>query len=320
MRITLATVAALLTASAASADDLVASSDDHALYIERVSSDKIETLYQEPIAAPETLGAQAWVWADARTLWVLRKQGDTRFAVAKIVDGKAEPARDITLADFKLKRAPVPIPDVADPEVLEPPSDGKLEPYVLATRDGQVWMAMCLAYKAFADCKMGYLRLDAPAPLATRRPTRVNDSEPELPAIPAPAGYTAALKTAKARGLTFRGAVCSGPHGDWVSNVLYEVMPPSNANFVNPNALKRMAQVQVFKLDWVRAAPPVLRYMLKRSSIVWAQYVEDCQESHSAPIPLESDRWIDGSVVRRPDGSELGSLVGGDRIAIAPRP
>ena len=50
MWLTPSTLAALLvsTAGAARADDLVASGDDHALFIERISRDKIETVYQEP--------------------------------------------------------------------------------------------------------------------------------------------------------------------------------------------------------------------------------------------------------------------------------
>lgn len=319
MRITLSTLAALLvtTAGAAGAEDLVSSGDDHALFIERISRDKIETVYQEPMTDADTLGALAWAWSDAKTLWVLRKQGDTTLAVAKIVDLKAEPAREITLADFKLKREPVPIPYRAKP--FEAPVDGTIHPDLLVTKSGQVWLSRCLAYIKFADCKMGYLRLDEPAPLAAKPPANVNDTAPELPAIPAPAGYTAALKTAKARGLTFRGAECKGLHGDWVSAALYEVTPPDNANYLDEKNLKEWASVQVTKIDWVRAAPPVMRYIVKKRSQTWAQYLEDCQEVVPAPILLDDGRWIDRSRVRRADGSELGSLHGRDRIVVAPK-
>jgi hypothetical protein len=320
MRITLSTQAALLvsTAGVASADDLVASGDDHTLFIERISKDKIETVYQEPMAEADTLGALAWAWSDSKTLWVLRKQGDTRLYVAKIVDLTAEPAREITLADVKLKREPVPIPSAGSQ--FEPPSDGKIAPDILVTKTGQVWLSRCLAYRKFGDCKMGYLRLDAPAPLATRFPANVIDNEPELPAVAAPAGYSVALKTVKARGLTFRGAECKGPHGDWVSDALYEVWPANNANFLDKKSLNEWAEVQVTKIDWVRAAPPVARYVVKKRSQTWAFYVEDCQYTHPAPILLGDGLWIGRVGVLRADGSVLGSLHGDGRIVVAPRP
>jgi hypothetical protein len=322
MRITLSTLAALLVSvsavDAAHADDVVASGDDHALFIERISQDQIQTVYQEPRADADTLGALAWVWSDAQTLWVLRTQGDAKLAVAKIVDRRVEPAREITLADFKLKREPVPIPYRARP--FEAPVDGTVHPDLLVTKSGQVWLARCLAYIKFAECRMGYLRLDKPAPLATRPPANVNNTEPEFPAISAPAGYIAVLKTAKARGLTFRGATCKGPHGDWVSAALYEVTPPDNANYLDENNLKEWALVEVTKIDWVRAAPPVMRYFVKKRSQTWAQYLEDCQDVVPAPILIDDGRWIDRALVRRADGSELGSLHGQDRVVVAPKP
>lgn len=327
MRITPSILAALLvsTAGAARADEVVADGDDrgadraHTLSIERISGDQIETVYQEPLAGAGEPGALAWAWSGANTLWVLRTQGGARLSVAKIVDGNAEPAREITLADFKLQREPVPLPD-PNAGGFVAPIDGTIRPGLVVTRSGQVWLSRCLAYLKFADCKTGYLRVDQLAPFTTRAPAGVNHSEPQLPAVPAPAGYTAALKTAKARGLTFRGAECTGPHGNWVSVALYEVTPPDNAKFVDPKSLRELASVQVTKVDWVRATPPVMRYLVKKRSLTWTGYVYDCQEDHDAPLLLSDGRWIDDGLVRRADGSELGSLQGNDRVVVAPRP
>lgn len=319
-------LAVLASATAARADDLVASSSHELLVIERISRDKIEIVYQEPAYdtrpadedGSDRAGALAWAWSDRKTLWVLRKHGG-QLSVARIVELKAEPPREITLADFKLQREPTPtlIPPANQ---FQPPTDPTITPGFVVTTTGQVWMYRCIGYTKRDGCKLGYLRLDKPAPLSTRRPASERDNEPELPSVPAPPGYTAALRTVKVRGLTFRGAECKGPSGEWVSEALYEVWPPENAKYVDPKSLAEWAEVRVLKADWVRTAPPVARFLIKKRARTWNEYVEDCSAVQPAPILLEDGLWIDLALVRRDDGSELGSLHGGDQIAVAPRP
>jgi hypothetical protein len=317
-------VLASVTAAARTADaeDLVASSGDDSLVIERISRDRIETVYQEPSQdhtgnPADRSGALAWAWSDPRTLWVLRRT-DAQLSVAKIVELQAEPPRDITLADFELKREPTPVMIPADTD-FQPPTDPTIPPGFLVTKTGQVWLYRCVAYPRREACKLGYLRLDKPSPFTTRRPADERNDEPELPSVAAPPGYTAALKTVKVRGLTFRGAECKGPHGEWVSNALYEVWPPENANYVDPKSLAEWAQVRAIKADWVRTAPPVARFVEKKHSQTFITYVEDCTEMRPAPILLDGGRWLDGAIVRRDDGGELGSLRGGSQIIVAPR-
>lgn len=316
-------LAVLASATAAHADDLVASRTEDSLVIERISKDTIEIVYREPAAdrtgdPADRSGALAWAWSDVRTLWVVREH-DAALSVARIRELKAEPPREITLADFQLAREPAPVMIPAD-NGFQPPTDPTIPPGFVVTKAGQVWLYRCVAYPRRAACKLGYLRLDRPAPFTTRRPPDERADEPELPSVPAAPGYTAALKTVKVHGLTFRGAECKGPHGEWVSNALYEVWPPGNADHVDPKSLAEWAQLRVVKVDWVRTAPPVARFVAKKRSQTFVTYVEDCTEVHAAPILLDDGRWLDGAVVRRDDGSELGALPGSTQIAVAPRP
>src|SRR5690242_19782174 len=96
-------LAVLASAPAAHADDLVASRTEDSLVIERISKDTIEIVYREPAA--DRSGALAWAWSDVRTLWVVRKH-DAALSVTRIRELKAEPPREITLADFQLAREP----------------------------------------------------------------------------------------------------------------------------------------------------------------------------------------------------------------------
>lgn len=80
------------------------------------------------------------------------------------------------------------------------------------------------------------------------------------------------------------------------------------------------ASVQVSKVDWVRTAPPVMRYVVKKRGQTWVRYVEDCTDDRPAPVLLQDGRWIDREIVRRADGSEIGSLHGMQRITVAPGP
>lgn len=316
-------LAVLASAPAARADDLVASGTKDSLVIERISRDKIEIVYHEPAANPagdpaDRTGALAWAWSDPRTLWVLRK-ADAQLSVTRIVELQAEPPREITLADFQLAREPAPVMIPADHD-FQPPTDPTTPPGFVVTRAGQVWLYRCVAYPPRAGCKLGYLRLDRPAPFTTRRPPGERSDEPALPSVPAPAGYTAGLKVVKARGLTFRGAECKGPHGEWLSDALYEVWPSENAHHLDPKSLAEWAQVRVVKVEWVRTAPPVVRVVETKRSQTFVAYVEDCTELRPAPVLLDGGRWLDGTIVRRDDGGELGSLQGSAQIAVAPRP
>lgn len=316
-------LAVLASATTARAADLVASASADLLVIDQISSDKIEIVYQEPVYlrkqdASDRAGALAWAWSDSRTLWVLRRHDD-RLSVARIVELKAEPPREITLADFKLKREPTPvmIPPI---DGFGPPTDPAIAPGFVVTTTGQVWVYRCIAYGKHAPCTLGFLRLDRPAPLTTKRPASERSSESELPSVPAPPGYTAALKTVKVRGMTFHGAECKGPNGEWVSNQLYEVWPPENASYLEPKALAEWAEVREVRADWVRAAPPIARFMTRKRGQTWVKYVKDCTTLQSAPILLEGGRWIDESRIRRDDGREIGELHGGGEIAVAPPP
>jgi hypothetical protein len=310
----------LAAAASVRADDLVACASNDAVFVERISGDQVEAVYQEPALNRFTdqPGALSWGWSDARTLWVLRKQG-AALSVVKIVELQAEPPREIALADFKLTREPTPI---AFPpgSGYEPPPDPAIDPGLVVTTTGQVWLFRCLVYLRAGDCRLGYLRLDRSAPLTTRYPANAVDSEPTLPSVPAPPGYSAALRTVKARGFTFRGAECKGPNGQWQSSVLDEVWPPVNANFHDRSSLAELAEVRVVKADWVRTAPPVARFVSSKRGLTWVRYVEDCTDERPAPVLLQDGRWIDRELVRRADGSEIGSLQGSQRIMVAPRP
>jgi hypothetical protein len=199
MRIIVVVMAAgLLRASTAGADDLVASASQSELLIERVGAQGVETVYQEPLFASHS-GATQWAWSDPRTLWVLRREGDryatTRLTVAKIVDGKAEPEREITLADFKLANDPDP-----DGRAIDWGNSPGI-PRMIVTRRHGVWVQRIVKIVKYAgrarDFKLGYLRVDRAATLARALPAEsdiVFDDEPqhqpELPAVAAPPGYS----------------------------------------------------------------------------------------------------------------------------------
>jgi hypothetical protein len=118
MRIWACATVLAATTTTTRADDLIASGSaaDHALVVERVSAAKLELVYQEPLFdrfdSTGKLGALSWAWSDRKTLWVLRKDG-TRLFVARVIDLMAEPAREATLADFKLRREPKPVFEAA---------------------------------------------------------------------------------------------------------------------------------------------------------------------------------------------------------------
>jgi hypothetical protein len=158
MRIWACATVLAATATTARADDLIASGSaaDHALVVERVSATKLERVYQEPLfdrfdSTPK-LGALSWVWSDRKTLWVLRTDG-TRLFVAKVVDLVAEPAREATLADFKLRREPKPVFATAEDHYNAPSSDGTITPSLLVTASGQVWLDRCLEYRSGAPAR-----------------------------------------------------------------------------------------------------------------------------------------------------------------------
>ena len=317
MRIWACATVLWVTATAARADDLIASGStaDHAMVVERVSATGLELVYQEPLFdSAGTLGALSWAWSDRGTLWVLRKEG-TRLFVAKVVDLVAEPAREATLADFRLRREPKPVFGSPEDHYNAPSSDGTITPTLLVTASGQVWLERCLEYRSGGTCKMGYLRVDRPGrwPAPTTTPPAAGRPEPALPAIAAaPQGYSAALKAVKARGFTFHGAECTGPHGNSDSLNLYDVWPAPNADMLPPRELARKAEVRVVKIEWVRAEPPIVRYTIARGRQTWTEHVKDCQYTASPPYPLEDGRWLDGATVRRADGSEIGTLRGGE--------
>ena len=65
----------LAAAASVRADDLVACASNDAVFVERISGDQVEAVYQEPALNRFTdqPGALSWGWSDARPLWVLRK-------------------------------------------------------------------------------------------------------------------------------------------------------------------------------------------------------------------------------------------------------
>jgi hypothetical protein len=120
----------------------------------------------------------------------------------------------------------------------------------------------------------------------------------------------------KARGFTFHGAQCVGPDGNSDSENLADVWPAPNADLLPPRELARKAEIRVIRIEWVRAVPPIVRYTVVHGSQTWTEHWKDCQYFASAPYPLEAGRWLDGTTVRRADGSEIGTLRGGDdRVA-----
>jgi hypothetical protein len=238
-------------------------------------------------------------------------EGD-KVTAGKVVAGKAEAAREITLADWKLKREPIP------------KEEGDASPGVIVTRAGEVWLTKCLTRRTEAGCKVGYLRIDQAAALATRRPADViydwnsgvpEAVAPERPAVAAPAGYTAEIKKTKIRKTTLVGVICKGPHGtyEWP-----EVAKDPDPKLVSDDILAvMMDKGQATRVDWVSATPPMIRYVVKSPHFTAATYVEDCGQERPAPRALHDGRWLDGEIVRRADGSELGKLRGGASAAVA---
>lgn len=333
MRFTLLLVATgLLHASIAGADDLVASATKTDLVIERVGTREVEPVYQEPLFASR-FGATEWAWSDPRTLWVLRREGNadatTKLAIAKIVDGKAKPERELTLADFKLAKDPDPDGRAIDwgnrPGV----------PHLVVTQSHGVWVQRIIKIFKTADgtrdYKLGYLRVDRAAPLATARPVErdiVFDGEPqhqpELPAVAAPQGYSATTAIAKVHDLagrpyTFAGMQCIGPDSRFAFPDLVIGVAPDVTEQIPGRILVELAKEDVVKVEWVSASPPVLRYKIKVKATgnVRSAYLDGCQRERPAPQVFPDGRWLDGGLIRGADGSELGKLRGGDRAVIA---
>src|SRR4051812_31688867 len=82
---------ALLLPRAAGADVTVASRAGGTLYIHRAGAAQIDKVYEERGRV-----AVAYAFADATTLWVLRKAG-AGYTIGKIIDGKASASRPLKL-------------------------------------------------------------------------------------------------------------------------------------------------------------------------------------------------------------------------------
>ena len=287
----------LLATTTARADTLVAGAAKRTLFVDKITSAGIEPVYDEPRGFRDVPGAFSWAFSDQATLWIVRtNKTPGAVSVVKLVDGKPAPVRDVTLADWKLKREPIP-KDEADPT-----------PRVLVAKDGGVYLEKCLTANGERGCKLGYLRVDKDAPLATKRPAVT--AEPALPAIAAPAGYTAAVEKLKLKKTTFAGYSCKGPHGstEW----------PGAPGAIDDGALAELVDKgQVARVEWVVASPPILRIAITSSRGGDTRYLVDCKTDAAAPHPLGDGRWLDGNTLRKPDGSEAGTLRSHDDLAIA---
>jgi len=310
-------IAIVLVCGVARADDLVASASrgrTPTLFIDRIAGDKLVPVYSEPLSAHGKPGAYAWAWGDAKTLWVLRRDGD-RIRVGKVTGDSAAPDREITLADWNLRSEPIPR-DEGDPS-----------PGLLVTKTGVVFATKCLTRRGDRGCKLGYLRIDVAAPVATRgQPEAVvtwppGSGTPKLPeaaapAVAAPTGYAASIKTVKIHGTTFVGVVCEGPHDSYSwPEILAAPSEPIDAGTLAAFAAKG----RVTRVDWIAASPALMRYTVMSSWGTYMTYVEDCKAERPAPQRLADGRWLDGEIVRDADGSERVRLRGNDAVEVAPR-
>lgn len=313
----IALAAVLLASTAARADELIASGSKTELWIEKLAGARVEAVYQEPLFTPGGFGAWEWGWTDPHTLWVLRRDGDKdvahKITVVKIVDGKPEPERELTLADFKLTADPDPTGKAIDWDAGDPGL-----PHLIATRGHGVWVQrMTKLVKrgdGTRDFRLGYLRIDRAAPLATARPA--SDTVPELPAVKAPAGYSATLVTRKIQRFTLAGMVCKGPNASFAVPD-FVTADPATADDIPGAILADQAATVVQKIEWVSATPPVLRVRTKIRGALATTYVLACKDRQPAPQVLGDGRWVDQATIRTADGHEVAKLRGGDSPAVA---
>lgn len=241
-------VLCLLASTPALADDakfatvatVDAGTGDLAVHV--IKPTKIDKVYSEKGGKFTELG-----WSDASTLWLLAVH-ESPVLVGKLVDGK--------LVE-KIKVAP---------ETFKLPKGVELEPRLVITTKGEVWLQHCLKAKgdtgdaAWTCVKGSWVRVDgktqtqsakAPAGIDQWRTTGTNLGEaPPFPTkVKAPKGYEVKLQQVTVDGLgddqkkvKTKGAVCRGPSSS-------KTWPDDNVDI--PFAMKPS------RVTWLRAQPPV---------------------------------------------------------------
>lgn len=293
---------------AAHADVLIATQGDRgSLFIDRAKPDKLEPVYDEA-----DKGVVAYAWSDAVTLWVLRN--DNGYTIGSIVDGKPGPTR------------PLGALKVATPG-HEVPTGWNVEPWLAATRSGQVLVVTCTGISKapstdhLMHCTNAFRRVDDGSNTdTTARPKDIvfeKDTETKptklSPIKQPPAGYAAKIVKTKVKSGTVVGAECTGPgtrKWSWP-----DLADAGGDDFVRFTP-------KVTKLEWLSATPAILHLVASGKSPVGEDLhqdhvVIDCTEEISDARPLRDGLMIADRKIRKATGEVIGELRGSGAV-VAP--
>ena len=183
-------VVLLWLTAVAHADVTLATADDAALYVSRVSGDTIKRVYKS------TLPVEQVVVADVHTVWAVTRD----HKVLRIVDGRVTEIGPFTPKDWNVSD---PAFDHADAITLQ-----------VAT-SGEAWLVRCVA-KGRPGCTEAWMRLDTDKPALMAEPNGpLVNSHAHLPAelAAAPKGYAAHLREHEGKWGRMMAVTCSGPDG-----------------------------------------------------------------------------------------------------------
>ena len=298
----LALLASFAVPRAAGADVTVASRTGDTLFLHRASADKIDKLYEE-----RGKGAAAYAFTDAKTLWVLRKAG-AGYTIGKIVDGKAEAAKPLSLQMG-----------------TSLPSGMDFPPGLIATKSGQVLVTTCLGIsdqvtpENLMTCELGYTRVDDGSNAFGRvRPKDVvfvfGVTKTPRPAAlkKPPKGYNIKITRTKLKnGETYTGYTCAGPDGK------LKTWPTESDQLLEA----RMTPA-VDKATWLSESPAVVHIEAHGVSPVKEKlyrefFVVDCTTELASVRALREGLWLTDDTVRKPTGEVIGKLPG-DAFVLAP--
>jgi hypothetical protein len=312
-------VAVMLVTTTARADVLVATSNDNgALFVDQITADKVAKVYSEA-----GKGVVAYAFSDAKTLWVVRKDG-SGFSIGKVVDGKADAAQPLA----KLKTV-TPGNEV--------PTGFDATPALVTTKQGQVFVATCTGLDDKASgplmhCKVLYRRVDDGSNTeSTKRPAGI--AAPVKPPVvkKPPADFTAKLEKIKVTGFgVFDAFSCKakdGKHFEWpAADFMTKVVDCAKQKSQSDECLQVADHFQftplVTKVDWLASAPPLVRFEANGTSPVGEKLheehlIEGCTTEVENAQPLRDGLWLTDGKVRKPTGEVLGQLSGATPV-IAP--